>query len=47
MNLELSDIQAGFRKDRGIRDEFANIRWIIEKARELKKKNLLLFHLLC
>jgi len=33
MNPELSDGQAGFRKDRGTRDQTANIRWIIEKAR--------------
>ena len=32
MNRELPDIQAGFRKGRGTRDEIANIRWIIEKA---------------
>ena len=32
MNQELSDVQAGFRKGRGIRDQIANIRWIIEKA---------------
>ena len=37
MNLELPDVQAGFRKGRGIRDEIANICWIIEKARELQK----------
>ena len=37
MNLELPEVQAGFRKGRGIRDEIANIRWIIEKARELQK----------
>ena len=37
MNWELSDVQAGFRKDKGIRDEIANIRWIIEKAREFQK----------
>ena len=36
MNWEL-DIQAGFRKGRGTRDEVANIRWIIEKAREFQK----------
>ena len=34
---ELSDVQAGFRKGRGTRDQIANIRWIIEKARELQK----------
>ena len=39
MNWELPDIQAGFRKNRGTRDQIANIHWIIEKARELKKKN--------
>ena len=44
LNLELPDVQAGFRKGRGIRDQIANIHWIIEKARELKKNHLLLFH---
>ena len=37
MNLELPDVQAGFRKGRGTRDQIANIRWIIEKAREFQK----------
>ena len=37
MNCELPDVQAGFRKDRGTRDQTANIRWIIEKAREFRK----------
>ena len=37
MNLELTDVQAGFRKGRGTRDQIANIRWIIEKAREFQK----------
>ena len=37
MNLELPDVQAGFRKGRGPRDEIVNIRWIIEKAREFQK----------
>ena len=37
MNLELPDIQAGFRKGRGTRDEIVNIRWIIEKARGFQK----------
>ena len=37
MNHEIPDVQAGFRKDRGIRDQIANIRWIIEKAREFQK----------
>ena len=34
---ELPDVQAGFRKGRGTRDQIANIRWIIEKAREFQK----------
>ena len=37
MNQELPDVQAGFRKGRGVRDQIANIRWIIEKARELQR----------
>ena len=37
MNCELPDVQAGFRKGRGTRDQIANIRWIIEKAREVQK----------
>ena len=37
MNCELPDIQTGFRKDRGTRDQIANICWIIEKAREFQK----------
>ena len=37
MNHELPDIQAGFRKGRGTRDQIANIRWIMEKAREFHK----------
>ena len=37
MNHELSDVQAGFRKGRGTRDQIANICWIIEKAREFRK----------
>ena len=37
MNQELSDVQAGFRKDRRTRDQIANIHWIIEKAREFQK----------
>ena len=45
---ERPDVQAGFRKGRGTRDQIANIRWIIEKVRELKKKkkpkHLLLLH---
>ena len=37
MNLELPDVQAGFRKGRGTRDQIANICWIMEKAREFQK----------
>ena len=37
MNYELSDVQAGFRNGRGTRDQIANIRWIMEKAREVQK----------
>ena len=42
MNHELPDIQAGFRKGKGTRDQIANICWIIEKAKEFQK-NLLLY----
>ena len=38
VNGELPDVQAGFRKGRGTRDQIANIHWIIEKAREFQKK---------
>ena len=37
MNRELPDVQAGFRKGRGTRDQIANFRWIMEKAREFQK----------
>ena len=37
VNRELPDVQAGFRKGRGIRDQIANIRWIMEKARKFQK----------
>ena len=37
MNHELPDVQAGFRKDRGTKDQIANICWIIKKAREFQK----------
>ena len=43
VNQELPDVQARFRKSRGIRDQIANIRWIIEKAR-VPEKHLLLLH---
>ena len=39
VNHELPDFQAAFRKGRGTRDQIANIRWIIKKARELKQTN--------
>ena len=38
MNRELPDVQAGFRKGRGTRGQIANIRWIMEKAREFQEK---------
>ena len=37
VNHELPDVQAGFRKGRGTRDQIANIHWIIKKAREFQK----------
>ena len=43
MNRELADVQAGFRKGRGTRDQIANIRWIIKKAREFQKNIYLCF----
>ena len=39
VNWELPDVQEGFRKDRGARDQIANISWIIEKAREFQKNS--------
>ena len=47
MNWEPPDVQAGFRKGRGTRDQIANIHWIIEKAREFQKKHLFLLYWLC
>ena len=41
MNCELPDIQAGFRKGRGTRDQIANICWIMEKARKTSISSLL------
>ena len=43
VNHELPDVQAGFRKGRGTRDQIANIRWIMEKAGEFKKHLYLLY----
>ena len=37
VNCEISDVQAGFRRGRGIRNQIANIHWIIKKAREFQK----------
>ena len=45
VNQEIPDVQAGFRKGRGIRDQIANICWIIEKAREFQKSIYLCFTL--
>ena len=48
VNHELPDVQAGFRKGRGTRDQIANILWIMEKARQLvPEKHLFLLHWLC
>ena len=43
MNRELPDVQAGFRKGRGTRDQIANILWIIEKARQFQKNSYFCF----
>jgi len=43
MNCKLPDVQVGFRKGRGIRDQIANILWIIKKAREFQKNILLIY----
>ena len=49
VNCEFPDVQAGFKKGRGTRDQITNISWIIEKAREFQKKNphLFLLYWLC
>ena len=44
VNHELQDVQAGFRKGRGTRNQIANIPWIMEKAREFQKKHLFLLY---
>ena len=44
VNHKLPDVQPGFRKGRGTRDQIANIRWIIEKAREFQKIICFLFY---
>ena len=43
VNRELPDVQAGFRRGRGTRDQIANIRWIIEKAKEFQKNTYFCF----
>ena len=43
VNHELPDVQAGFRKGRGTRDQIASIRWIIEKVREFQKNSYFFF----
>ena len=45
MNRELPDVQAGFRKGRGSRDQMTNIQWIIEKAREFRVSRCKLLHI--
>ena len=47
VNCELPDVQAGFKKGRGTRDQIANIRWIIEKAKTISEKRLFMLHWLC
>ena len=44
VNYELPDVQAGFRKDRGTRDQIANICWIMEKAKRVPEKHLFLLY---
>ena len=44
VNRELPDVQAGFRKGRGIRNQIANIRWITEKSKRIPEKHLLLLY---
>ena len=43
MNFKFPDVQAGFRKDRGARDQIANISWIIKQAREFQKNTYFCF----
>ena len=44
MNHELPDVQAGFRKGRGTRDQIANIRWIMQNAKRVPEKHLFLLY---
>ena len=47
MNSELLDVQAGFRKGRGTRDQITNILWIMEKSKRVPEKHLFLLYWLC
>ena len=47
VNHELPDVQAGFRKGRGTRDQIANICWIMEKSKRVPEKHLFLLYCLC
>ena len=47
VNRELPDVQAGFRKGRGTRDQIANIHWIMEKSKRVPEKHLCLLYWLC
>ena len=47
VNWELPDVQAGFRKDEGTRNQISNIHWIIEKAKRIPEKHLFLLYWLC
>ena len=47
VNCELPDVQAGFRKGRGTRDQIANIRWIMEKSKRVPENHLFLLYGLC
>ena len=44
MNRELPNVQAGFRKGRGTREQIANVHWIIDKRERIPEKHLLVFH---
>ena len=44
VNHELTDVQAGFRKGRGARDQIANIQWITENSKRVPEKHLVLLH---
>ena len=44
VNHELPDVQAGFRKGRGTRDQIANVHWIVKKSKRVPEKHLLLLY---